>query len=373
MNTKPMNTNMTELRQSPDNVSNASPSLEISDPAVFAKIPLVSVKMMTYNHEPYITQAIEGVLQQKTSFPIELVIGEDCSTDRTREIILNFQKKFRSVIRVITSEKNVGARNNSERTRKACRGKYVAFCEGDDYWQDRHKLKKQVDHLEGHPECGLVYSSYDVYHCKQNKTIRDFIRYRKWNIIENPKLSDYFGNIRPIGGNRVGILTCTVIVRKNLYDQIVESDPYLYNDEHFLMGDIQLWAEFINLASVHYIPESMSTYRVTEESATRSKDMEKVARFKVSVPEIMIYLCKKYNLPSDIRLRFEENRNSSLLNLAFHTMNEELAEELMKTKDRWSYLELLKYYSIKNILLYKIFYTAWKCKNLFPKKYRDWW
>jgi len=363
---------MTELRQSLDNVSNADPSLEISDPAVFAKIPLVSVKMMTYNHEPYISQAIEGVLHQETSFPIELVIGEDCSTDRTRDIIFNFQQKFPSIIRVITSEKNVGAHINSERTRKACRGKYVAFCEGDDYWQDRYKLKKQVDYLESHPECGLVYSSYDVFHCKQNKTIKDFIRYRKWNIIENPKLSDYFENIKPIGGKRVGILTCTVIVRKNIYDKIVESDPYLYNDKQFLMGDIQLWAEFINIASVHYIPESMATYRVAEESATRSKDIGKVARLYVSARDVMIYLCKKYNMPSDIRLRLEEKRNSNLLDLAFHTINGELGEELRKTKGRWGYLEWLKYYSVKNILLYKIIYTAWSCKNLF-KKHRDWW
>jgi glycosyltransferase involved in cell wall biosynthesis len=133
-----------------------------------AKTPLVSVKMMTYNHEPYITQAIEGILCQKTSFPFELVIGEDCSTDRTLEIVMDFQKKYPHVIRVVTSEKNVGAHKNSERTRKACRVKYIAFCEGDDYWQDSYKLKKQVDYLEDHPECGLVYSSYDVHHCKHN-------------------------------------------------------------------------------------------------------------------------------------------------------------------------------------------------------------
>jgi len=146
------------------------------------------------------------------------------------------KKKYLHVIRVVTSEKNVGAHKNSERTRKACRGKYIAFCEGDDYWQDSYKLKKQVDYLEDHPECGLVYSSYDVHHCKHNKTIKDFIRHRKWHITENPKLSDWFGNIKPVGGSRVGILTGTVIVRRNLYEQIIESDPYLYNNEKFLMG-----------------------------------------------------------------------------------------------------------------------------------------
>ena len=106
---------------------------EISDPAVMNKLPLVSVHMITFNHEPYIARAIEGVLMQETDFPIELVIGEDCSTDGTREIVLEYQKKHPETIRVITSARNVGPNVNELRTDKACRGRYVAYCEGDDY------------------------------------------------------------------------------------------------------------------------------------------------------------------------------------------------------------------------------------------------
>ena len=73
---------------------------------------------------------------------------------------------------------------------KACRGKYIAFCEGDDYWHNPDKLQKQVDYLESHPECGLVYSSYDVYHVRSKKKINDYIKYRKWKIPENPSISD---------------------------------------------------------------------------------------------------------------------------------------------------------------------------------------
>ena len=125
--------------------------------------PLVSVKMITYNHAPYIAQAIEGVLQQKTNFPFELVIGEDCSTDGTREIVFEYQEKYPDIIRVITSDKNVGMKKNGYRTTKACRGKYVAFCEGDDYWHHPDKLQKQVDYLESHPECGMVFTDFNVH------------------------------------------------------------------------------------------------------------------------------------------------------------------------------------------------------------------
>lgn len=110
--------------------------------------PLVSVKMITYNHAPYIAQAIEGVLMQKTNFPFELVIGEDCSTDGTREIVFDYALRYPKVIRVVSSKNNVGMHENSARTAGSCQGKYIAYCEGDDYWVNSSKLQKQVDLLE---------------------------------------------------------------------------------------------------------------------------------------------------------------------------------------------------------------------------------
>ena len=133
-----------------------NPCQEISDRAVLAKKPIVSVRMSTYNHEPYIAQAIEGVVMQETEYPFELIIGEDCSTDRTREIAFEYQKKYPDIIRVIAWDKNVGMRKNGQQVRIACRGKYVAWCEGDDYWTDPRKLQKQVDYFAANPEVVLV-------------------------------------------------------------------------------------------------------------------------------------------------------------------------------------------------------------------------
>lgn len=362
---------MAELNQSSNIDSGANPCMEICNPVVLSKIPLVSVKMTTYNHAPYITQAIEGVLQQKTSFPIELIIGEDCSTDGTMEIVLNFQRKYPDIIRVITSEINVGAHKNSERIDKICRGKYIALCEGDDYWHDPYKINKQVDYLESHPECGLVYSSYDVYHCNQNKTIRDFIRYRKWNIIENPKLLDFFTEI-PTGGSRVGILTCTVMLRRCLYEKVIDSDPYLFNGGYFKMSDTQLWAEMINISGAHFFPESMSTHIITEESATRSKDVTKVLRFQISGAELMIYLCKKYNLPESIMCKYEKYRCDNLLRLSYFTRDAKLAEDIRKIKVRLNIFEWLRYLGAKYIFFYRIYGAAAKFKNVITKRKYDW-
>jgi glycosyltransferase involved in cell wall biosynthesis len=114
--------------------------------------PLVSVHMITYNHAPYISQAIEGVLMQKTNFPFELVIGEDCSTDGTQEIVFDYARTYPDIIRVITSNNNVGMHENSTRTQQACRGKYIAYCEGDDFWNLPEKLQIQINLLEANSE-----------------------------------------------------------------------------------------------------------------------------------------------------------------------------------------------------------------------------
>lgn len=110
--------------------------------------PMVSVVMTTYNHYPYIREAIEGVLMQKTDFPVELIIGEDCSNDDTRKIVEEYSVRYPEKIKPIFNEKSLGFLKNYKNTLQAVSGKYIAFCEGDDYWTDPLKLQKQVDFME---------------------------------------------------------------------------------------------------------------------------------------------------------------------------------------------------------------------------------
>lgn len=119
--------------------------------------PVVSVFMITWNQAHFVGRAIESVLEQRTTFPVELVIGEDRSTDGTREIVQAFQRRHPDRIRLLLNPVNVGWRENSLRTFAACRGKYIALLEGDDYWTDPDKLQLQVELMESHPNafiCG---------------------------------------------------------------------------------------------------------------------------------------------------------------------------------------------------------------------------
>lgn len=331
--------------------------------------PLVSVKMITYNHAPYIARAIEGVLQQKTAFPFELVIGEDCSTDGTREIVFEYQKKHPDIIRVITSSKNVGMNKNGLRTTKAGTGKYIAFCEGDDYWHHPGKLQKQVDYLENHPECGLVYTNYDVYHVKSKKLIKDFINYQKWKMPESLSIVDI---VESKGGISRGIMTLTIVTRRQLCDAIIEADPYLHQSGEFLMGDTQLWAEIATKAKLHYIPESTATHNITDESATRSKDENKVARFGMSGAKLQLYLCDKYNLPSHVRHKYEEYLLHCSLVLAFHSKNKDLADYVRNSKKTFTMKEWLRYYGARNFAVHHMYRALAAFLNLFKKKHRQW-
>lgn len=119
--------------------------------------PLVSVCMITYNHESFIEGAIRSVMTQKTDFPFELVIGEDHSTDKTLAVCRKLESEFPAKIRIITSEKNVGMQRNFIRTLQACRGKYIAILDGDDYWTDTGKLAIQTAYLETHPETAITF------------------------------------------------------------------------------------------------------------------------------------------------------------------------------------------------------------------------
>ena len=114
--------------------------------------PKVSVLTITYNHERYIEQTVRSALMQQTDFEYEIVIGEDCSTDRTRDVLLRLADECPDRLRLLFREQNLGGARNFADAFAHCRGEYIALLEGDDYWSDPQKLAKQVAFLDAHPE-----------------------------------------------------------------------------------------------------------------------------------------------------------------------------------------------------------------------------
>lgn len=268
------------------------PSIEYGDPRVLAKEPFVSVCMITYNHEAYISQAIEHVARQETSFPIELIIGEDCSTDRTREIVFEYQREYPDLIRVITSENNVGMRKNGLRTYEAARGKYIAFCEGDDYWHDPRKLQIQVDFLESNPNYGLVCSDARSYTVETGTLLENAISRRPHLCrTDDPYLKFLTGAIH--------IWPLTVCMRTDLLREIHRECPEC-SDSSYLMGDTQRYLEIAHRTKIKVLPDVLATRNLLPESATRSRDVRKLARVAASQKRLIHHYLAKYPVPPDI-------------------------------------------------------------------------
>jgi len=122
----------------------------------------VSVAIIAYNHEAFIGQAIDSVLMQQTDFEYEIVIGEDCSTDRTRDIVRDYGDRHRDRIRLLLADRNRGGHANFVSSLMACRGSYIATLDGDDYWTAPHKLQKQADFLDGHSECSYCFHNVET-------------------------------------------------------------------------------------------------------------------------------------------------------------------------------------------------------------------
>ncbi len=120
-------------------------------------MPKASVLTITYNHERFITQALESALGQNTNFEYEIVVGEDCSTDRTRSIILQYEQTRPDKVRLLRRDKNLGMVRNFISTFKECRGEYVAILEGDDYWTSPLKLQRQIDFLEANNDYSMCF------------------------------------------------------------------------------------------------------------------------------------------------------------------------------------------------------------------------
>ena len=213
---------------------------------------MVSINMITYNHEPFIAQAIEGVVMQKTNFRIELVIGEDCSTDSTRKICEDYAIKYPEIIRLLPSEQNLGMSQNGIRTLRECKGKYIALLDGDDYWTDPLKLQKQVDFLEANPDYAICFHEVNLL---QDGMIKEDTMTAA--VPETTNITDL------AKGNYMH--TCSVVYRNNLFAEL----PEYFNKAP--VGDYFLHLLNARYGDIKCVDEIMGVYRVHGTSAWSSK------------------------------------------------------------------------------------------------------
>lgn len=240
---------------------------------------LVSVLMITYGHEKYIKQAIEGVLMQKGNFDLQFIISNDCSPDNTDKIIQNLFKLYpnTSLIEYINNEKNLGIMPNFLKAHSRCKGKYIAICEGDDYWIDPLKLQKQIDFFEDNTRLGLVYTGLKSYNEDLKNFSENILNYVSDRNLIVPSLlmSKY-------------IEFCTVMIKADLLSDVLQVlKPELLNDA--IIGDTRVILECAYRSEIGFIPEVTTVYRIVQGSASHPISIERtIATMKDT------YNCRKF-------------------------------------------------------------------------------
>jgi len=290
--------------------------------------PLVSIFMITYNHGRFIEQAIQSAINQQTDFPYRLVIGEDCSSDKTREIVKRYAQKYQHKIQALLHPRNLGQTANAREVFKACTGKYIAFLEGDDYWTDPLKLQKQVDFLDSNPDYGLVHTDLDQLDMRSGLLLTHFNNHSQNTIPQGKIFNDILNPYTYI------IKTVTAVVRRELLFKHYDFD--LAPSRNWMLADLAMWLEISRHSKIGYIPESTAVYRVLPESASQTGTPAKQLAYHCSVYEIRFYFWEKYS---------KEVGMKRILDRAYHIMllgNAYRLGKLDMARDSYGYMKSKK-------------------------------
>lgn len=250
------------------------PCHETSDAEKLCKSPLVSVLMITYNHADNIRRAIEGVMAQKTDFPFELIVGEDASQDETRQICFEMQKKYPERIRVLWSESNVNAiSGNGRRVRRAARGEFLAYCEGDDVWIRPDKLQRQIDFLRQNPSVGVCLGGTEVEFVADGK-IEPFPYGGKGERIVDGKtfVKTFLGNgdFGDFSYTPSCFQTSGYAFRRSAATAAQSAFPEAYR-WNWCFNDLILLTTVAMVSDVGFVLDGLSRYRMTGTNATATQ------------------------------------------------------------------------------------------------------
>ena len=256
---------------------------------------VVSIKCTAYNHEPYIRQCLEGFVMQKTNFRFEAIVHDDASTDGTAAIIREYAEKYPDIIKPIYETENQYSKHDGSLDRimdAHMHGKYIALCEGDDYWIDPLKLQKQVDFLENRLEYGLVNTDVNVLYQEES-----FLR-KQYNISKSLWNNKFVNGEVPVVyilSGQYFIKTPTVLLRRELYIDYTKSIDYLnILQRGFLMGDTPLWVYIAQHSRLGYIDEVTTVYRRNKNSVSNSKYLLSRLKFLLSSSELRMYYIQYY-------------------------------------------------------------------------------
>jgi glucosyltransferase len=324
----------------------------------------VSVIMLMFNHEKYIHEAVKGVLIQECDFNIELILHDDCSTDNTKTIIEQFKlHKNYHRIRYFCNSQNVGAHQNWQLACEKATGRFIAPCDGDDYWTDPLKLQKQIDYCKDHPEIGLIFTDIDFYIEEtgefQKSVFRNGIYTFKIDFEQHLVNAYYYAPSTWV--MKTDLLKT---VRKEHYDSDVSYTLMLY---------------YLKRSYVAMLSDSTAVYRLRIESASHSHDKSKIYKWWKGVNHTQLTLASYFGVANCTMELLQVHLYSYTLSQYAFELNDtefiEKAKNFFKSIKRDYLFSALKveYYSNqekkrKSYRVYKYLYNQLRKLKLFSFK-----
>lgn len=302
----------------------------------------IAVCITTYNHELYIAQCIDSVLSQKIDQPVTLYIGEDCSTDNTRNICIAYHEQYPEKIKLLLQDENLGLVKNTFQILNKIEQdeiKYIAMLDGDDYWVDDYKLQKQFDFLENNPNYGLVHTNISL--SVNNK------------IVNNPRKNIPTGNVfDKISDFSIG--NCSVMFRTNL---LMHIDSHAFVSNHFMSVDYVMYVIFSKHTKFGFMDDTTAVWRRGHDSVSNTNQMHKQIHYLNNDINMWKYLGSLYpeRFAYDV-LSAEAYVDYRTFNIAFKYKNFELAHNILKKRNlqKRNLIFELKKISARNKFLFYI-------------------
>ena len=251
----------------------------------------VSVGLTSYKHAKYIRKCLDSILEQEVNFGYEIVVGEDCSNDGTREILLEYKEKYPDVFVLLLNEENMGSTRNSYNVACHMRGQYVCSGESDDFWLDKHRMQKQADFLDAHPEVSAVAGNY----C----SVDDYGENPK--VVLAPKMLGRYYTLKDFL-NRGMVLQGNTIMRRNSAIPVHEEKYRKMRTAETSMGDVINRVLLYDSGSIYAMPDMFLAHRVSYSGGTSYTEQQKTKMLEYSymycriVDNVSAYLDHKYDL-----------------------------------------------------------------------------
>lgn len=279
----------------------------------------ISIIIPSYNRSNTVSKTIQSIIDQNFNNDYEIIIGDDLSTDNTREILNQYQAKYPKLIKLIFHKENIGLGANWATCAQAANGKYICNCDNDDYWHNTDKLQIQFDYMEANPDENVIFTNYRN-HNRNKGSINEEIAW----IDSKPNLQQAF-----ISGN-YRICNATVMYRANFMKNHVCLDDYI--KYKFTLQDWNTWIILSAFTHFTILPISTATFGIETESITRPSNYDNVKKRFNKERECYKYVCNLFpNKLSYSEIDYDIYVNGVLLNLAYKKRDYSSAKAFSKT------------------------------------------